>query len=217
MTKTLIVKNIEAENPTAEQVAGLLDLHNCQCHAIDNVNWRADYPYAPKVCFRIAHNSDNILLQFVVDEQYTMATVDTDNGEVWTDSCVEFFITFDQKGYYNFEFTCIGKALLGFRKTKPEVTHAPVEVMQSIQRLSSLGTQTFAERIGDNRWELSVVIPRQALFGHEFESLGGLEAQANLYKCGDKLSKPHFLSWNPIGTETPNFHVSQYFGKVKFE
>jgi enamine deaminase RidA (YjgF/YER057c/UK114 family) len=25
----------------------------------------------------------------------------------------------------------------------------------------------------------------------------------------------HFLSWNPIKTETPNFHVPEFFGEIK--
>ena len=39
----------------------------------------------------------------------------------------------------------------------------------------------------------------------------------NVYKCGDNLSQPHFLSWQPIHTDKPNFHVPQFFGEVEFE
>ncbi|MBK6284429.1 MAG: hypothetical protein IPF54_18980 [Draconibacterium sp.] len=29
--------------------------------------------------------------------------------------------------------------------------------------------------------------------------------------------EPHFVTWNPIGTENPDYHCPQYFGKVQFE
>lgn len=180
-------------------------------------NWAADYPYAPKTTFTAAHNGTHLLLTFRVEEECTKAEVTEDNGPVWTDSAVEFFISFDDIGYYNFEFSCIGKALLGFRKTKPDVTHAAPEVMRTILRRSSLGGTNFAERRGDNRWELDVAIPATAFFAHRFASLDGLKARANVYKCGDDLSRPHFLSWQPIGTAKPNFHVPEYFGDIEFE
>ncbi|WP_274957264.1 carbohydrate-binding family 9-like protein [Millionella massiliensis] len=180
-------------------------------------NWAQEFPYAPKVTFAAAHNGTHLLLTFRVEEECTMAVVTEDNGPVWTDSAVEFFISFDDRGYYNFEFSCIGKALLGFRKTKPDVTHATPEVMASILRSSSLGDANFEERRGDNSWELNVAIPASAFFAHDFQSLDGVRARANVYKCGDNLSKPHFLSWQPIRTEKPNFHVPQFFGEVEFE
>ena len=117
-------------------------------------NWAAEYPYAPRVRFAAGHDGKRLLLRFEVEEGCTMARVAEDNGPVWTDSAVEFFISFDERGYYNFEFNCIGRALLGFRKTKPEVRHADEEIMGLIVRRASLGGEPFEERRGiiDGRW-----------------------------------------------------------------
>lgn len=76
---------------------------------------------------------------FKVDETSTMALTREDNEQVCNDSCVEFFLAVDDSGYYNFEFTCIGKTLLGFRKERPAAVHAPEDIMASILRYSSLG------------------------------------------------------------------------------
>lgn len=38
----------------------------------------------------------------------------------------------------------------------------------------------------------------------------------NLFKCGDELSHPHFLSWQPIRTEKPDFHRPEFFAQVRF-
>lgn len=180
-------------------------------------NWAEQYPYAPQVAFHIAHNGQYLFIKFKVSEQHTMALVAEDNGEVWTDSCVEFFLALDDTGYYNFEFTCIGKALLGFRKERPNPIHATPEIMASILRLPTLEMKTFEEKTGDNNWGLTVAIPVTALFKHSLTNFSGLTATANVYKCGDNLSKPHFLSWQPINTPKPDFHVPQFFTEVEFE
>lgn len=179
-------------------------------------NWPKEFPYSPQVRFHMAHNGTELFLKFQVSEECTMAKVTEDNGQVWTDSCVEFFLALDETGYYNLELTCIGKALLGFRKERPHATHGTPEVMATIKRLPSLGTQNFDERKGQNQWELIVSLPVSALFKHNLKTWDGLKATANVYKCGDNLSQPHYLSWQPIDTPSPDFHVPRCFTKVEF-
>ena len=179
-------------------------------------NWPERFPYSPQVNFRIAHNGPDLFLLFQVSESCTQACISEDNGEVWTDSCVELFISVDDNGYYNFEFTCIGKMLLGFRKERPGGILASPNILQTIKRYSSLGNTCFEERKGDQNWHLLVSIPATALFRHQLQDWQNVQARANLYKCGDRLSQPHYLSWSPIHTEKPDFHVPQYFTKVLF-
>ncbi len=198
-----------------QNAAGLLEAIPSQKIACNN--WANDYPYAPQVEFRIAHNGDAVFIRFDVKENFTMARITEDNGEVWTDSCVEFFLSLDDSGYYNFEFTCIGKVLAGFRKERPHATHGTDDIMQSIKRYSTLGEANFEEKTGDNTWTLTVAIPATAFFKHNIKRLHGLKARANVYKCGDNLSKPHFLSWQPIDTPAPNFHVPQFFTEIEFQ
>jgi hypothetical protein len=47
--------------------------------------------------------------------------------------------------------------------------------------------------------------------------LKGKTCRANFYKCGDDLPEPHFLSWNNIIADKPDFHLPQYFGTLTFE
>lgn len=187
-----------------------------EAQAIACCNWTEAYPYTPNVRFRMFHTGDCLLLRFDVEERYTAARVTADNGEVWTDSCVEFFIAPDNGGYYNFETTCIGRMLLGYHKSRPDAVLASPEVLASVKRFPSLPATPFAEREGDNRWSLTLAIPPQALFAHSLKSWDGVEARMNLYKCGDRLSHPHFLSWRPIAAEKPDFHRPEFFEQVKF-
>ena len=180
------------------------------------VNWQ-EYPYCPEVLFTAAHDGGNLYLKYYVTEQSVRASVDEDNGKVSNDSCVEFFVSFDDTGYYNFEFNCIGKVLLGFRKESPNVIRASTEMLSGVKRFPSLGTEPFEEIRSMTEWNLSVVIPKEAFFRHNITDFSGIKVKANLYKCGDGLSVPHFLSWKPIFSEKPNFHLPQFFSAMEFE
>lgn len=202
---------------------------NCHCKRelqkprinIECNNWPKEFPYSPSANFSVAHDNQALYIRFRVIEDCTAALVDKDQGPVWTDSCVEFFISFDSQGYYNFEFNAIGKALLAFRKEKPSPTPASESVMALIERHSTLGNDCFAERTDTTGqgidWELNVRIPKEVFFKHHFSTLAGVKARGNFYKCGDNLSKPHYLSWNPIGAPSPNFHLESEFGELEFE
>jgi hypothetical protein len=182
------------------------------------INWPGKYPSAPKVAFKMAHDGAHIFLQFFVEEGEILAKTAEDNGPVWTDSCVEFFISFAESPYYyNAEFSCIGTALLGYRKDKQHSQHAGTQVMRSIKRYSSLGAEPFDKKQGNFKWNMLVVIPVSAYWQSGLTSFSGVKARANFYKCGDDLTTPHFLSWNPVLTENPNFHAPQYFGELNFE
>ena len=207
----MVIKKISPEHIEQE-------IEKIEALKIDNCNWPDQFPYSPKVECRLAHTGDYLIVKFDVEEQYTMAHVEQDNGEVWTDSCVETFIALDDKGYYNFETTCIGRLLLAHRKEREvEVVHATQDVLNTILRYPSLPQETFDEREGDNRWSLMLKIPATALFHHNIQSWDGVKARMNLFKCGDKLSHPHFLSWNPIQTPKPDFHRPEFFRDVEFE
>ena len=41
--------------------------------------------------------------------------------------------------------------------------------------------------------------------------------RANFYKCGDLTPQEHYLSWNPMTSETPAFHRPCDFGLLTFE
>ena len=210
----VIPENRTLHSDNLEHVAETLS--TTERHIIGCVNWPEAFPEKPQASFQMAHNGTELFIRFTVEEAGTLAAIREDNGEVWTDSCVEFFIALDDTGYYNFEFTCIGKALLGFRKERPHAVHAAPEIMQSIKRLSSLGKENFEEKSLGQPWTLTVAIPASALFKHDIRQWKGLTAQANLYKCGDKLSTAHYLSWAPIDTEKPNFHVPRCFIPITF-
>jgi len=168
--------------------------------------------------FRIAHTTDSILLHYKVSEESVRAVADTDNGRVWEDSCMEFFaMPKDDDIYYNVECNCAGTLLLGAGNGRHDRAKAARETLQSVQRWASLGRKPFGEKPFGDVWEVALVLPYKAFFMHDIASLDGQTIRANFYKCGDLLSKPHFLSWNPIHLEKPDFHCPGFFGTLRFE
>ena len=217
-TKKLIVKEIEYDGQASlEKVSNLLE-DLTEIHAIDLINWK-EFPYKPDVKFRIAHNNDQIWLKFYVTEDNILAQRTQTNSATHRDSCVEFFIDPQQNGnYYNFEFNCIGVTHLAYGPSGRERKFIDPElIQQKIKTVSSLGTTSFEEKRGGHSWDMTVVIPAE-IFVHEKNfQIGGLTTNANFYKCGDDTTEKHYLTWNPVGGERPNFHQPSFFGKLVFE
>jgi len=68
---------------------------------------------------------------------------------------------------------------------------------------------------GNFEWYLTVEIPFQ-LMG--VDTVARPETiRANFYKCADGTDSPHYVSWNPIQTESPDFHCPEYFGEMIFK
>jgi hypothetical protein len=201
-----------SESASMDEISKKLDdIHKEQ---ISNAPWEA-YPYKPEVAFAMAHGKDAIFLKFYVKEKHLRAVNSEPNEPVYEDSCVEFFISFeDEAEYYNFEFNCAGTCLLGFGKGRDGRELISPEIIKRITFQSTLRPATNAEaNIG---WELTLAIPFFAFQYHEINSLSDKKCRANFYKCGDKLPEPHFLAWNNISSAAPNFHLPEFFGRVEF-
>lgn len=215
--KSLLVKHISINSTVeAKNVSALLDKNNIEWNSVDNVCWPEDFPYAPEMKFRIAHCGNLILLNYYVKEKAVRAVAETDNGNVWEDSCCEFFFSPSADSfYYNIESNCAGKILFASGNSRHDRKHYPLDFISCIDRWSSLGNGVFDERECNDSWEMSLVIPNTMFEG--VQNFSGMKANANFYKCGDKLKTPHFLSWNLVETATPDYHRPEYFGKIVFE
>lgn len=198
-----------------ESLPTWLDEQGVQFNAIDTVNWE-EYPYRPEAAFRIVATDRGFLINYRVTEASVAAVAEGDCGRVWEDSCVEFFsCPTDDGTYYNVECNCVGTILIAAGKDRHARTLAPKEVLDSVQRWSSLGREPFAERIGEVTWQAVLLVPYSVYFQHDIKSIEGRTIRANFYKCGDKLKTPHFLSWNPIEVSTPDFHRPEFFGAIE--
>lgn len=205
--------NISDKN-NIEEITKQLD--QLEKHTIAHQNWTS-YDQIPMVSFQIAHDGNNIYLKYDVSETEIRAVATENNGKVWEDSCVEFFIAFDNSGfYYNLEQSCIGTTLLGYRKDRENPTRSTDQIIDAIVRESSLPNKSFELKQGNFTWNLISIIPISTFWASNLKSFDGIRAKANFYKCGDKLGHPHYLSWSPVAIERPDFHRVDFFKEIIF-
>lgn len=218
---TLDVRKIAVSGPVAaEQVASLMEDNAIEWHRLEQTPWADRFPYRPQVQFAIAHTGSEILVAWDVEEQCVRAEAEADGGRVWQDSCCELFVQpAGSNNYYNIECNCGGKLLVQGGAVGTERPLGDAELMAKVKRLSSLGSNPFPleQRAEGYHWQLSVVVPVEALFFDSVTDLSGQRLRGNLYKCGDLLAQPHYLSFFPIDLPKPAFHCPQFFGTLVFE
>jgi len=183
---------------------------------IEKLNWAKQFPYKPLTEFSILRNDDSLFIRFFVRGNMLKAVYSEDQSPVHKDSCVEFFCKVPSSDYYfNFEFNCIGTCSASRRKSRTEdVQRLTAAELLTIKRFSSIGRKAFKEMQGMFEWELTVEIPL-TLIGIDSAAMPK-QLMANFYKCADDTISPHYVSWNPIKSEMPEFHRPDCFGVLEF-
>lgn len=211
--KELIVKKIDLTGVELDYASLSKGLFGLDWNQIDQAPWQTEFPVNPEVKFQIAYDQESIYVHYHVQEEFVKAQYIRPNENIWEDSCVEFFISFDDRQtYYNFEFNVLGAGLIGYG-TSDKATRNRL----TAEEILSVSTFTQVKNIqGNKTWDTILVIPI-SLFGKKADELVGKTVQANFYKCGDSLPNPHFVAWNNIDFPKPNFHLPAFFGEIKFQ
>ncbi len=183
---------------------------------INVINWE-EYSYLPRVNFLITYSEYAIYIKFNVTEQSVLARKHSVNDSVYQDSCVEFFVSPGDGLYHNFEFNPIGTTHAGEQKGRGLGTVKDNQVVEKVRTYSSLGNKPFEEIKEETTWSLAVEIPFNTFTNRSFDEIKGSSMKANFYKCGDQLTIPHFVTWNNIDTENPDFHRPECFGVINFK
>ena len=81
MKQLTITRLTETGRIAAVQVPTILNEAGIAFQPIDKLNW-SEYPYKPKVEFRIAHTGHSLLLHYRVTEQSVRAVAESDNFSI---------------------------------------------------------------------------------------------------------------------------------------
>ena len=182
---------------------------------IECLNW-PDFACRPDVEFSSAHDGNNLWVLFSVKESSFRAVVNETNGPVYTDSCVEIFLSPERDAYYyNLEFNAIGTVLAGYGKGRERqwIDPAVLSGIQSVTSLEKFPVQPVRQEVS---WELLLKIPKSVFVHSSIDGFRGLKMSGNFYKCGDLTPEPHYLSYWPVKTGKPDFHRCEYFGGIEF-
>ena len=159
----------------------------------------------------ICHDDENIFVhQRAVEESIRAELFGTD-CPVCEDSCMEFFFSPcpDDGRYFNIETNPNGCFFSGFG-------HGREDLKRLYPAASVFDIRT--QRTPDG-WEVFYRIPLSFIreFYPDYAFTSGMKIRANCYKCGDKAAIPHYLGWNHVSCETPDFHRPEFFGEMIFE
>lgn len=171
--------------------------------------------YRPETVFRAGWTENGIRVLMECREADPLRRVKQPNGNVWCDSCMEFFVAPGETaadGYFNFEMNANGALLLGWGVSDTEF------VLSDFPREKiALRAEVYADR-----WALNLIVPFALFRRHMpgFVPTPGKILHGNFYKCGDETASPHFGCYFPIdpaSVPTPCFHVPEYYGKLLLE
>lgn len=166
---------------------------------------------------QICYDADNLYLHFTAWESEIRAEEDGLLGMPCWDSCMEFFFC-PQEGdsrYLNFEMNPIGCMHIGYG--------ASIETaLKIIPNRDDREANIFAPEITrfDGGWEMTYRIPVSFIrrLYPDFALYSGKTIRANFYKCAEKTSAPHFMTWNIITRRGRSvFHTPAEFGLLKCE
>jgi len=178
--------------------------------SIDKINWK-DFPHLVDVKLYLGYCDQRLWLHYLVDKDSVRAVCREDQDPVWQDSCVEFFVNQGDM-YRNFEFNSVGVCLSAFGPDRNARERLDSASLAQILRFPSLSKESLPTENVLANWSLTVAIPLE-LIGLK----PGSQFMANFYKCGDETKIPHYISWSPIATSSPDFHQPDFFAQVELD
>ena len=197
----------EVKSYLIQSVAGAPNWNTIPQLETDQILWRPDCGI--RAFGQFGHDSRYLYVHLRAVEKHIRAEYTAPLSPVCQDSCLEFFFMPEgEDRYFNFEVNPNACLHIGFGHGRGDST---VLFRHDLQQFFEIRTARTADG-----WEVFYRIPLSflRLFWPDFTFAGAL--RANVYKCGDLTENEHYLSWNPISSETPDFHRPQDFGIMQF-
>ena len=180
---------------------------------IDHYGWDQVGPF-PIVKGSIDADLKQLNVLFDVKEPDIRAVHTIHNQPVCEDSCVELFfspyISDSETRYINIEVNPIGTVFASIGTGRYDRS------LLTNEQIGSLDIKTKINRgTALIHWTVQYMIPFSLLAEvYKLEPIKECkEIICNMYKCGDKLPKPHWGSRKPVNTDKPDFHRPEYFTK----
>lgn len=194
------------------------EIVNCNRFEIDHVQWHhAITP--PKACGYMGYlKGEGLYVQICTEEHDPLARCTEHHEMVCKDSAVEVFLAFAEKGkeltnndmYLNFEVNANGAmyAKYGFGRQG--------RVFLSNEIYKETGVNSVIEK---DHWTMSLLIPEKFLkeVCDYLPDGSGKEIYCNFYKISEDPAVEHYISFSPIDSEKPNFHLPVFFAKAEVE
>jgi len=192
---------------------------------LELTHFMGDRPeHFPKTQAKLLYDDEAVYVIFRVEDRYVRAVAERHQDPVCLDSCVEFFFvpgTDPAAGYFNLEMNCGGTMLFHFQII-PRKDSVPLEPcdLERIEVAHSLPRNVDPEIVEPMTWTVEYRLPTDILAAYcptAARPAPGGTWRANFYKCADKTSHPHWLTWSFVDHPRPDFHLPRFFGTIEFK
>jgi len=179
--------------------------------------------HMPKVKAKMLYDDRNVYVIFRVEDRYVRAVARKDNDAVYEDSCVEFFFTPGSDlglGYFNLEMNCGGTMLFYHQIARGQDVTAVTETHRdTVEVAHTMAKIVEPEITKPVTWIVEYRIPVKILENYHATTkpAPGIIWRSNFYKCADKTSHPHWLTWALVDKSEPDFHQPEFFGTLEFK
>jgi len=178
---------------------------------IDDSPWTDSFGISAHA--QLCHDDPAIYGHMGAEEQDVRATYTPEDAlaNCYEDSCLELFLSpvAGDARYLNFELNpnCALCNQIGAQKQNR------TRLLPTSETLNASSSRT------QDGWEITYQIPFDYIrtLYPSFSQEPGMQMRGNFYKCGNLTANKHYLAWNHVNSETPNFHVPESFGTLALE
>lgn len=193
-----------------KRVSGAPDWSQVPTLEVSNILWLPDVGI--RMNQQVCYDDTGIYVHQRCVEANIRAEYTGPLARVCEDSCMEFFfgIYEDNCRYVNIEVNPNGSIHMSLCVHR----YNAIRMVSDPKALLDLRTART-----EDGWELFYKIPLSflQLLNPAFALTSGRIIPANCYKCGDLTVQPHYLTWNPVTTEVPDYHTPNDFGRMILE
>ena len=158
----------------------------------------------------LAYDEGGIYVYQKAFEAEIKAVMTEQNGDIYKDSCLEFFINFSPEqtdDYLNYEINPLGVMHLGLGPDR----YCRTLLFDSDKNYFNIKCLDSIDEFNKEYWEISYYIPfdyiRKHFPGFSLENT----FKGNFFKIGDQCKLPHYGTYAKVDTPTPDFHRREFF------
>lgn len=167
-----------------------------------------DSDYMPKCAARVGWNEKGIHVLMYAQEPVIRAQETTVGGDIYLDSCLEFFLSpnANELKYVNCEINPLAIMHIGIGDDR---------YGRNVFAEIPAGFNPVSSKHKGGWWAVSYTIPVSFLKEHfAFLPHSGAHVRGNFYKCGDRERHPHHVMLHPYDIEKPDYHRPELFADM---
>ena len=193
---------------TIAPVSGAINWNDIAWTYVENQMWGTDTDITMGA--QICYSDAGFHVHLKAKEANIRAEEPIPYGMACQDSCMEFFFSPEEGDirYFNIELAASGCTYIGLCRNRYDAARLSLESGGILQDLVINRTE--------DGWEAFYTFPMKFihLFFPDCKLYPGKKLRANLYKCGDLTVQEHYIAWNPMNPDKPDYHLPEFFGEM---